>query len=106
MAEKKYNVLIVDDSSFMRRVISGIIKSNGEIGIIDTAADGIEALNMINDDIEKYDIVLLDVNMPKMNGLQVLNHIPLFSKVGSMQTPKEMRVADGLQFGISVGKEV
>ena len=75
VAEKKYNVLIVDDSSFMRRVISGIIKSNGEIGIIDTAADGIEALNMINDDIEKYDIVLLDVNMPKMNGLQVLNHI-------------------------------
>lgn len=75
VTDKKYNVLIIDDSSFMRRVISDIINRDERLEIIDTAKDGIEALDLMLDDTNKYDIVLLDVNMPKMNGLEVLNNI-------------------------------
>ncbi|MEM3731133.1 MAG: chemotaxis response regulator protein-glutamate methylesterase [Candidatus Bathyarchaeia archaeon] len=66
-------VLVVDDSVFMRKVISEIISSDPQLNVVGTAADGIDALEKIA--TLKPDVVTLDVNMPRMDGLTTLKHI-------------------------------
>ena len=66
-----FNVLIVDDSSSMRAIIKKIIKVSGfGVGEFVAAADGKEALKMLAD--KWVDIVLTDINMPRMNGMELI----------------------------------
>jgi two-component system chemotaxis response regulator CheY len=66
-----FNVLIVDDSSSMRAIIKKIIKVSGfGVGEFLAAADGKEALKMLTD--KWVDIVLTDINMPEMNGMELI----------------------------------
>ena len=71
MAGKK--VLVVDDSEFVRSVISRRIGGDPDIEVIGVAADGIEALNKVNS--LKPDVITMDVIMPEMDGLIALQHI-------------------------------
>lgn len=74
----KKNILIVDDSALMRRVESDIINSDDRFQVIDTAVDGLEALDLVTRDPKKYDAVILDINMPRMNGLEFLQAVNKF----------------------------
>ncbi|MDY7035337.1 MAG: response regulator [Thermodesulfobacteriota bacterium] len=66
-----FNVLIVDDSSSMRAVIKRTIKLSGfNVGEYLEAANGREALKVLGN--EWVDIVLTDINMPNMNGFELL----------------------------------
>ena len=69
------NILIVDDSALMRRVISDIIKSDNRFEVKDMARNGLEALDLIVKNYRVYDAVILDINMPKMNGLELLEQL-------------------------------
>ncbi len=70
---RKIKVLVVDDSAFMRKIISDILNSNDRIEVIDTARNGSEAISKA---IKlKPDIVTLDIEMPIMNGLDALPEI-------------------------------
>jgi len=69
MAKK---ILIIDDSALMRRIESDIIESDERFCVRDTASNGLEALNLIISSPKLYDAVILDINMPRMNGLQLL----------------------------------
>ena len=69
----KIRVLIVDDSAFARFSISKQISGDSEIEIVDTAHDGVDALDKIKK--LKPDVVTLDVEMPRMDGLTALGHI-------------------------------
>ena len=64
--------LIVDDFSTMRRIVRGLLK---EIGYnnADEAEDGSVALNMLKN--SKYDFVVSDINMPVMNGFELLSAV-------------------------------
>ncbi len=73
--EKKKNILIVDDSALMRRLISDIIKSDNRFDVEDLATNGLEALDLIVKNRLRYDAVILDINMPKMNGLELLEQL-------------------------------
>jgi len=65
------NVLLVDDSSTMRKIISRSLRQAGlDFGEIYEAGDGQEALAMLEK--ETIDIVLSDINMPNMNGIEFL----------------------------------
>jgi len=65
------NVLLVDDSSTMRKIISRSLRQAGlDFGEIYEAADGQEALAVLEK--ETIDIVLSDINMPVMNGIEFL----------------------------------
>jgi DNA-binding NtrC family response regulator len=64
-------ILIIDDEKSIRRTLREILEY--EKYQVDEAADGIEAIAMIEK--EKYDIVLCDIKMPKMDGLEVLEKI-------------------------------
>jgi len=66
-----FNVLIVDDSAAMRSVIKKTIKVSGfKVGEYLEAADGKEALDILSN--AWIDLVLSDINMPNMNGLELL----------------------------------
>ena len=66
-----FNVLIVDDSSSMRAVIKKTIKVSGfNVGSYWEAGDGNEALEILNN--EWVDLVLSDINMPNMSGLELI----------------------------------
>lgn len=68
----KKNILIIDDSALMRRLMSDIINEDERFIVCDTACDGLEALQKITESPVKFDVVLLDINMPKMNGIEFL----------------------------------
>ena len=65
------NILVVDDSALMRRTISDIINSDEGFDASRFANNGIEALELL-DAGEKFDAIILDINMPKMNGIEFL----------------------------------
>ena len=67
------NVLVVDDSAFMRNTLTSMISSDPEIKVVGIARNGIEAVDKVAE--LKPDIVTLDVEMPRMNGLEALKHI-------------------------------
>jgi two-component system chemotaxis response regulator CheY len=64
--------LIVDDFSTMRRIVRGLLKEMG-CNNADEAEDGAVALNMLK--AQKYDFVVSDINMPNMNGFELLKAI-------------------------------
>lgn len=66
-------VLIVDDSAFVRTVLSRVLKSSGNIDVVGTARDGDDALEQISR--LDPDIVTLDLNMPNRDGLGVLREL-------------------------------
>ncbi len=69
----KKNILVVDDSAFMRRVLCDIINSDSNYAAADVCRDGLEAFEKLK--TNQFDGVLLDVNMPRMNGLELLDKL-------------------------------
>ena len=67
-----FKFLIVDDFSTMRRIVRGLLKESGYVNA-DEAEDGVVALNMLKNN--KFDFVVSDINMPNMNGFQLLSEI-------------------------------
>lgn len=68
----KKNILIVDDSALMRRVLSDTVNSDERYQVKDIANNGEEGLKLILANPSGYDAVLLDIYMPKMTGLELL----------------------------------
>ncbi|MGA2104116.1 MAG: chemotaxis-specific protein-glutamate methyltransferase CheB [Methanoregula sp.] len=66
-------VLIVDDSVFMRTVIRDMLQKDRSLEIVGTATNGVDALEKIR--TLKPDLVTLDIEMPRMNGLEVLREL-------------------------------
>lgn len=69
----KKNILVVDDSALMRRVICDIINTDSIFQATDVCRDGLEAYEKLK--TTKYDAVVLDVNMPRMDGLELLEKL-------------------------------
>ena len=69
-----FNLLIVDDSSSMRSVVKKIVGLSGvEVNHLLEADNGRKALEVLND--HWVDAVILDINMPEMNGLELLKRM-------------------------------
>jgi len=66
------NVLVVDDAAFMRLTIKKILEENGHV-MVGEAANGKEAVHQY--ETLRPDVVILDITMPDMNGVQALNKI-------------------------------
>ena len=66
-------ILVVDDSALLRRVECDIINSDNKFKVTDTCKDGLEALEKLR--TKKYDGVVLDINMPRMDGLELLQQL-------------------------------
>jgi two-component system chemotaxis response regulator CheY len=78
-----YNVLIVDDSPAMRRVVRRVVDLSGvSVGKHLEAGNGVEALDVLHR--EWVDIIVTDINMPEMNGEELLiavRHDPVLATI-------------------------
>ena len=88
-------VLVVDDSAFMRRLITEIVESRPEFLVVGTARDGQDALAKIR--TLRPDIVTLDIEMPGLDGLAALHRI-----MTEMPRPVVMLSAMGSETGNSL----
>ncbi len=99
----KKNILVVDDSALMRSVICDILESDSRFHVADKAFNGKNALTLLAQ--KKYDAVVLDVNMPIMNGLELLkelqkNKISARVMMASTDTKEGAKVTlDALELG-------
>jgi len=71
-------ILVTDDSTFMRQLLISILKRAGHNDIIE-AKNGVEALDICKK--EKPDLLLLDIIMPEMDGIEVLKNLSPSQKV-------------------------
>ena len=70
---KKFRVLIVDDSAFMRKVLETILGSDDQLQVVGHAKDGREAVTLAES--LKPDVITMDINMPHVDGLQATAQI-------------------------------
>lgn len=70
--DKKKKILVVDDNEMNRELLTEILKYEYEI---EYAVDGEAAVFMLNKRIDEFDLMLLDIVMPKMDGFEVLQHM-------------------------------
>jgi CheY-like chemotaxis protein len=89
------HILVTDDDATTRQMIRGVLKKNGHT--VTTASDGVSALRAMQK--KKFDLVLLDIWMPKMTGLGLLGrlheekHIPKIIVMTSDQTSDTLLTA-------------
>jgi two-component system, chemotaxis family, protein-glutamate methylesterase/glutaminase len=70
---KKFRVLVVDDSAFMRKVLETIFSADDQLQVAGQAKDGREAVALAES--LKPDVITMDINMPHMDGLQATAQI-------------------------------
>lgn len=89
---KRPRVLIVDDSSVMRKIIERSLRQAGlDLGEVVEAGNGIEALAAVRAGV--FDLILSDINMPAMDGIEFLRQ--LGSVEGAKGTPVVMVTTEG-----------
>lgn len=66
-------VVVVDDSSFMRKLLTRMLEKDKDIQVVETAANGAEAIEIIEK--VKPDVITMDIEMPVMNGIEALKKI-------------------------------
>ncbi len=71
--QKKFRVLIVDDSAFMRKVLETIFNADDQLQVVGQAKDGREAIALAES--LKPDVITMDINMPHVDGLQATAQI-------------------------------
>jgi two-component system chemotaxis response regulator CheB len=72
-SSEQRSVLIVDDSAFMRKLISELVASSGEFRVVGTARNGLEAVEKVH--TLSPDLVTLDIEMPQLDGIGALGYI-------------------------------
>ncbi len=71
--ENAKKILLIDDSALMRRMLYDILNSDKRFEVAGYASDGLTALELLEH--KSFDAVVLDINMPKMDGLQLLREL-------------------------------
>jgi len=90
----RFDVLIVDDSAATRIILRRVLKqADPGVGDVYEASDGLEALEVLKR--RRVDLVLADVNMPNMDGIELLAHIKASAQLESL--PVIMVTTEGSQ---------
>lgn len=87
------NILVVDDEAPMRKLLSSNLKASGYA--VCSAADGLEALQLIEE--HQFDLLVLDVNIPGPNGLQVLEAVRRGAEVPALIVSARGRERDKIE---------
>ena len=77
--KQKIRVAIIDDNLGIRDLVSSYIEMQEDMEIAGMAEDGIEGINLIHE--TKPDVVILDMIMPRLDGLGVLEHISMSTRL-------------------------
>lgn len=73
MSNQEFSVIIADDHKLIRELIREIIEDEINIKVIAEAGDGVEAVNLASE--LSPDVVIMDINMPRMNGIKATKEI-------------------------------
>jgi two-component system, chemotaxis family, chemotaxis protein CheY len=99
-------ILVVDDSAAIRKILQRVLRQTGmSIGAIHEAGDGQQALETLA--AQKVDLVLSDINMPNMDGLQLLASLRASAEWRNIPVVMitteggEMKVAEAVKLGAS-----
>lgn len=99
----KHTIMIVDDTAFFRKVLSDLFEENGYIVL--TAVDGVDGISKIKKEKDIIDLLLLDLQLPKMSGFEVLDNLhrsgltknfPILIITGIHQKTEEVRLVKQL----------
>jgi len=97
-------ILIVDDSLMDRKLLMNLMKKNGVENEILQAVDGEEGLKALSDNITDVCLILLDWQMPKMDGIEFMKGVVNVPEVASI--PIVMITASGSDANKMLAKEV
>ena len=107
------NVVIADDNERIRQNLQEIVSRECDMTLVGSASDGMDALSMIR--TSHPDVVLLDIIMPKMDGLGVLEEVkkdenllkkPAFIILTAMGQEEEKKIREAAFAGYQVNKEL
>jgi CheY-like chemotaxis protein len=73
MSQTRVTTLVVDDSPFMLKILTQILEAAGDFDLVGTATNGCQALRYVS--MLSPDLVLMDIHMPGLNGIQVTRSI-------------------------------
>jgi DNA-binding NarL/FixJ family response regulator len=111
-----YQILLADDQAFLRKGLVSVLEQDREFFVAGEAGDGLEVLDLLNQGIVP-DVLILDLSMPKMSGIEVLRRIremALTFKILVLTMHKEPEIlcqtcssgADGYMLKDAMGKEL
>ncbi len=104
MGEKKRKALLADDTRFFRTALRDLLQAEGWEVL--EAKDGSSALEMARDQLTRLDLVILDIRMPELDGLEVLKQlraedlgktIPVLMMTGAQLTPDQQQALGALK---------
>ena len=81
------SVLVVEDDDTIRQLLTEYLKAHSDV-TVESARDGVEALHQIS--TRSYDVVVLDVMMPKMSGVDLLDSLAALRRDPSVQAPESL----------------
>ena len=81
------SVLVVEDDDTIRSLLTEYLKAHSDVAV-ETARDGVEALHEIS--TKRYDVVVLDIMMPKMSGVDLLDSLAALRRDPSVQSPESL----------------
>jgi len=96
VARVPYNILIVDDNAFIRRSLRACIEQNTDLWVCGEAENGATAVEKVKE--LKPDIVILDLQMPVMNGLEAARQIKLIA-------PRTLMIMITMHYGTQLLKD-
>lgn len=99
-------IMVVDDQSTMRKIISQLLFRIGKFNILE-ASNGLEALKVLNNPAEdKPDVIISDLHMDGMDGIELCNKIRLSKVVGVKEIPVLILTGESDEFILKVSKQV
>src|ERR1043166_3370162 len=81
------SVLVVEDDDTIRQLLTEALQAQADVAV-DSARDGVEALHQIS--TKRYDVVVLDIVMPKMSGVDLLDSLAALRRDRSVQSPQPL----------------
>jgi len=84
--------LIVEDDFVCRQILKDIIKKYGDCDIVVDGEEAIQAFRLAWEDNEPYDLICMDIMMPRMDGNEALKQIREYEKEINIRGPKEVKV--------------